>query len=100
VRGESRGGNMRQEEVNKLWNDSSDNYSAIINNELASFRAQAWMKQILDNYPNKPTLNILDAGCGPGFFSIILSLAGHSVTGIDPAKDMLQKAYKNAKKYN
>nr|WP_269849318.1 class I SAM-dependent methyltransferase [Methanosarcina horonobensis] len=39
---------------------------------------------------------MLDVGCGPGFFSIILSQAGHQVTGVDCAAGMLERARLNA----
>ena len=67
-------------------------------NLIVSDRA-AWIKQILENAPQKDCLNILDTGCGPGFFSIILSQKGHRVIGIDGAKGMLAKAKQNADAY-
>ncbi len=41
----------------------------------------------------------LDAGCGPGFFSVLLSGAGHKVTGIDGSAGMLAHAERNAAHY-
>lgn len=86
---------MDQEQINRDWTESSENYDSIIFDELNSFRTAAWQKQILSHFPKDKTLNILDIGCGPGFFSIILSEKGHSVTGIDGAKGMLEKARRN-----
>lgn len=81
-----------QRQINSTWSRGSDNYSSIIDDELASFRVEGWRRQILDNAPKKPMLDILDAGCGPGFFSIILSQIGHRVTGLDGADGMLNHA--------
>lgn len=88
-----------QRRINEEWTAASDNYCKIINDELNSFRAEAWMEQILVNAPDKPALDILDAGCGPGFFSILLSRAGHRVIGLDGAEGMINHACANAKKY-
>lgn len=85
-----------QRQINNSWSRSSDNYSSIIDDELTSFRVEGWRKQILANAPKKPMLDILDAGCGPGFFSIILSQMGHRVTGLDGADGMLNHAAKKA----
>lgn len=86
---------MNQESINKHWTESSSNYDDIIIDELNSFRPGAWQKQILSHFPEGKVLDVLDIGCGPGFFSIILSEAGHRVTGIDGAEGMLKRARKN-----
>lgn len=86
----------KQCQVNSTWSRSSDNYSSIIDNELSSFRVEGWRKQILSNAPKKSVLDILDAGCGPGFFSIILSQMGHRLTGLDGADGMLTHAANKA----
>ena len=48
--------------------------------------------EIIANLPDKEHLKILDVGCGPGFFSVILSSLGHDVIGIDLTESMIQKA--------
>jgi ubiquinone/menaquinone biosynthesis C-methylase UbiE len=91
---------MKQEEINKNWSDSSTNYDRIIQDELQSFRVEAWQEQILSHFDEGAYLKILDLGCGPGFFSIILSAKGHDVTGIDGAEGMIQRARRNVKNNN
>lgn len=86
---------MNQEEINRNWSESAANYDSIIQDEISSFRPQAWQKQILSHFPDGQTLRILDVGCGPAFFSIILSAKGHCVTGIDGADGMLARARAN-----
>ena len=86
---------MKQSEINRSWSESAPNYDSIIHDELRSFRVEAWQKQVLSHFPAGQTLQILDIGCGPGFFSIILSAMGHDVTGIDGADGMLQRARAN-----
>lgn len=89
---------MLQETIEKYWTQSAKNYSRIINDELKSYRPDEWRSLILSHAPAKPVLDILDTGTGPGFFAIILSQAGHRVTGIDSAEGMLEKARENAVK--
>lgn len=83
---------ITQEEINAHWTEGAENYSDIIDQELASFRAERWKRKILENAPRKERLDILDIGCGPGFFSILLAEEGHRVTGIDGSGAMLREA--------
>lgn len=79
----------------RYWDQDSQNYSTIVNDELKSFRYEIWENLLLSNMP-KNARDVLDIGCGPGFFSIILAKLGYRVTGIDCAKEMLEKAAKNS----
>ena len=90
---------QQQREIDKHWTDASENYSSIIHDELGSFRAEAWTKKIISLAPQIKVLNILDAGCGPAFFSILLSKAGHRVVGLDGSDGMLRHAAENARQY-
>ena len=69
--------NPEQEKINEYWSSDSDNYDRIIHDELASFRVAGWQKLIEAQAERKPPLRVLDCGCGPGFFTIILAKAGH-----------------------
>ena len=91
--------NRDQKAINERWSKGSDNYDKIIRDELASFRAEGWQQLIAAQTGHRSGLEILDCGCGPGFFTIILSRAGYRVTGIDAAEGMLEKARKNAAEY-
>jgi len=85
-----------QHELEKYWNGEAELYSGGIQKELKGFEKQAWQDLILEYAPKKKTLDVLDIGCGPGFFSIIMSSAGHRVTGIDCTENMLAEARVNA----
>jgi ubiquinone/menaquinone biosynthesis C-methylase UbiE len=87
---------MLQKEMEEYWSQGSLNYDHIIQCELQSFRPAQWQKLILSQVPKKDSLDVLDVGCGPGFFSIILSQVGHRVTGVDCAAEMLERARHNA----
>ncbi|AWV33905.1 class I SAM-dependent methyltransferase [Paenibacillus sp. FSL H7-0716] len=81
-----------QQEVEMYWEGEAELYSEGIQKELNGFQREAWLKLILTNAPQKERLHVLDIGCGPGFFSVILSSAGHLVTAIDCTDNMLEEA--------
>lgn len=81
------------------WNQNSEAYSQSINAELTTYKKQVYQKIFEDNIPSGKKLRVLDAGTGPGFFSILLSEMGNTVTAIDMSDGMLEKAAANAKKY-
>ena len=85
-----------QQQINESWTVRSDNYNNYVEEELNTDRPAAWLEIIAQNTGNRHPMNVLDAGCGPGFFSVLLSRAGHDVTGIDGSKGMLRHASENA----
>ena len=88
-----------QEQINAHWTKGSENYDRIIHDELASFRMEGWQKLIAAQVDGRTGLEVLDCGCGPAFFTILLSKAGYHVTGIDAAEGMLEKARRNVAEY-
>lgn len=62
---------MDIESMARYWTQDAENYGNIIQHELASFRVEAWQKFLQEKMP-AGTRRVLDLGCGPGFFSIIL----------------------------
>lgn len=57
-------------------------------------------KKVFENILNRfPARSALDAGCGSGFHTILLSQLKLSVTGMDNSEHMLKLAKRNAKKY-
>jgi len=88
---------LTQEQINETWTIRADNYNKYVCEELATDRPAKWISLIEENAPVGRPLCVLDCGCGPGFFSAILSKAGHQVTGIDGSTRMLGHASENAK---
>ena len=82
-------------ERDAYW-ENGDSYNRYITNELNSFRKNAWKTQIIAHFPDQNKRKLLDLGCGPGFFSCILSEEGFEMTGIDSSDGMLAWARKNA----
>jgi ubiquinone/menaquinone biosynthesis C-methylase UbiE len=91
--------NQAQKAINERWTKGSDNYDRIIRDELVSFRVEGWQRLIAAQTGDRPGLQVLDCGCGPAFFTIILAKAGYHVTGIDAAEGMLEKARANTAEY-
>lgn len=52
----------------------------------------AWRSLLARLAPATPALDVLDVGCGTGFFALLAAEAGHRATGIDLADDMLALA--------
>lgn len=86
-------------EMVDYWKDRSVSYSEQNRAQIEGMQREVWEGLILSNAPQKDTLRILDIGTGPGFFAIILSQKGHSVTAVDISQDMLDKAKENARYY-
>lgn len=79
------------ESMARYWSQDAENYGNIIQDELASFRVEAWQKLLREKMP-ADTSRVLDFGCGPAFFSIILAKMGLEVTAVDCSEGMLAQA--------
>lgn len=86
------------------WAARSASYSAQHRGELESAQHTRWQQELLScicaAFPqaarNPERISVLDAGCGPGFLSILLAEAGFAVTAIDYTPAMLEQARVNA----
>ena len=82
---------MNIDSMARYWSQDAENYGNIIADELASFRVEAWQKLLQEKMP-AGTIKVLDLGCGPAFFSIILAKIGYEVTAVDCSAGMLEQA--------
>ncbi|MDR0662503.1 MAG: class I SAM-dependent methyltransferase [Spirochaetaceae bacterium] len=85
------------ERVKAGWRISAAGYSKIIQQEFQDGVNKFWEEAILGKAPHGGVLKILDVGTGPGFFTILLSQAGHTATGIDASAEMIREAKENAR---
>jgi len=85
------------ERIQNYWNNRAKTYSEGINEELNSFKRDAWKKIIRDKVGDKDNIKALDIGTGPGFFAIIMSELGYDVTAVDSSISMIEEAKYNAK---
>ena len=84
------------EEIRDYWNLRSSGFSGSVNYDMdnRSEEALAKMERYLEGHDVR---DILDVGCGPGFYSMLFGSKGYSVTGIDYSDGMIEEARKNAK---
>lgn len=85
--------------IESYWNERSHAFNDVRLKELSSHNAEAWQKLILQHLPEKKELRILDIGTGTGFFALLLTKAGHKVTGIDLSGKMIAHAEENARSF-
>ena len=84
------------------WTRRASGYSEVNQTELRSGQHTVWRHALCEKigayFPNTAAeeLSVLEIGTGPGFFAIILTEAGYSVTAIDLTPNMLTEAKKNA----
>ena len=95
---------MEQEllqEIASYWGTRAEGYSEVNEKELAGSQREAWLHVLEEQFPEKKKeeMKILDIRTGPGFFPMILSEAGYTVTAVDYTEEMLEKAKENLGKY-
>ena len=84
------------------WNRRAESYSVINQEQLRNGRGSAWLAALAEPlqaaFPGKDPseLRILDIGCGPGLFSILLAGQGYHLTAADYTPNMLEEAHQNA----
>jgi ubiquinone/menaquinone biosynthesis C-methylase UbiE len=77
-------------EISSFYDDMI-NFSNRLESEKKIFKA------LLSRYPAKI---VIDAGCGSGFHTILLSQLNLKATGLDTSESMLRLAESNSKKYH
>ena len=89
------------QEIASYWGTRAEGYSEVNEKELAGSQREAWLHVLEEQFPEKKKeeMKILDIGTGPGFFPMILSEAGYTVTAVDYTEEMLEKAKENLGKY-
>ena len=84
------------ENIRNYWNMRAEGYSAHNMDELEDQNRIRWINTIMRYAPEGERLKVLDIGCGPGFFSILMAQCGHEVTGVDYSDEMVSHARQNA----
>lgn len=85
-------------EIENYWENRAPGYSKVNQEELQGVQKAQWLEEFRKHLPqeNKKEIRILDVGTGPGFFSIILTEEGYSLTAVDYTAGMLEQARMNA----
>lgn len=81
-------------EIREYWNQRSRGFFESVRFELAN--GDSWSGKVLESMDMPPGGEVLDVGCGPGYFAVALKSRGLRVTGIDNSPDMIAQAESNA----
>lgn len=86
--------------VEQYWSRRADSFDGDSQHGIHSDEQRdAWLS-ILHKWVGDKPGEILDAGCGTGVISILLSELGHKVTGIDLSPKMLNRAREKVQESN
>jgi len=81
------------EAIAVAWDERVDEYAAsLLRADGRAIAARAELRHFLNALPDSPSLNLLDAGCGPGFHARHLLAHGHRVALLDASAGMLERA--------
>ena len=78
--------------VTDYWTDRALSFHEQRIEELKNSVAARYLAEFVRCTDGRQKLIILDAGCGAGFFEVLLGNEGHAVTGIDLTEEMVKKA--------
>ena len=82
--------------IKQYWDMRAEGYSLQTVHELEEEQEACRADLLLRHVKNGQSLSVLDLGCGPGLFSILLAQKGHRVTALDCTENMLSRARRNA----
>mgnify|MGYP001661320926 CR=1 FL=1 len=85
--------------IEGYWTQRASGYSESVMETVEDGRYRHWLGIIERHLPEGGSLRILDVGCGPGFFPVILGREGHSVTAVDYTEAMLEQARENCARH-
>lgn len=88
----------RLNKIADYWNQRSFGYSLDNQEELLKDQ-EKWIELINRYLKINQGMKVLDLGCGPGFFSVLLANLGCQVICIDYSDKMLEEARSNAQKF-
>lgn len=81
-------------EITDYWNLRSRGFSDSVRFEVSN-GGDAWTGMVLERIGLRPGDDVLDVGCGPGYFAMALRDLGMRVTGVDNSPDMIARAEGN-----
>lgn len=81
--------------IEGYWTSRASGYSESVMETIEDGRYRHWLGIIEKHLPEGGSLRVLDVGCGPGFFPVILGREGHRVTAVDYTEAMLEQARDN-----
>ncbi|WP_440945061.1 class I SAM-dependent methyltransferase [Methanosarcina sp. T3] len=80
------------ERIETAWSADAGGYDRGIQKQLRNKKdIKHWQDELRQVLGEKP-LHVLDVGCGPGFFTVMLARLKHNVTAVDGAEGMVKRA--------
>ena len=83
------------EQIEEYWNLRSNGFSSSVREELCEC-GESISGKICGNLGLERGSKVLDLGCGPGLFSILMARMGMEVIGVDYSPRMVETARENA----
>ncbi len=83
-----------KQKVTGYWGRRSGSFAEHKHKEAHSEKKELWQQEFSRYFSHEKPLDILDAGCGAGFFEMVLSPLGHNITGIDLTPEMVEEGQK------
>lgn len=84
-------------QIETAWSADAGGYDRAIQKQLNNKEDVKHWRDELRLVLGETPLRVLDVGCGPGFFTIMLARLKHHVTSIDGAEGMVERAVNNLK---
>lgn len=81
-----------KDRVEKYWTKRAISFFEQRKADIDGIAGEIWTKILLEQLPADKEINILDVGCGAGFFPVLLGRQGYRVTGIDLTGEMINYA--------
>jgi ubiquinone/menaquinone biosynthesis C-methylase UbiE len=90
------GDDRHTEEIGDYWTKRSEKFNESRIQEIEDGDYLFWINKLNENMePGNKKFKVLDCGCGPGLYSILLGREGHYITAIDYADGMVEKTREN-----
>ncbi|MBO4852734.1 MAG: class I SAM-dependent methyltransferase [Schwartzia sp.] len=89
-----------KDHIKSYWTKRAPSFVRQRLREFESEKRALWLREIARYLPQGKRLRILDVGTGTGFLACLLAAEGHTVTGIDLTREMIDRAEDFAKTVN
>lgn len=88
------------QQIIDYWDDRAQGFAQTREAELSSPVRMRWLAELVPLLDKSRPMDILDAGTGTGFFTVLTAALGHSVTGIDLSPKMIDQARHTARHHS